>query len=140
MKKFKLVCIVDDDPVYVFGARKIMERANFAEEFSVFHNPEIALNNLSIALETNTQLPDVMLMDINMPMLDGWQLLEELSKFPALKNIAVYVMSSSIEPDDVQQAKRFPIVKGYLNKPLNNGVLEKLCSAATDGKFDNLTD
>lgn len=126
MKSIKRVCIIDDDPVYVFGTRRIMEKANFCEDFSIFHNPEIALNNLSLALEHNTELPEIILLDINMPILDGWQLLDGLVKFEQLKNILIYVVSSSIAQEDLQQVKRFPLVRAYLSKPLTYEVLKTI--------------
>jgi CheY-like chemotaxis protein len=126
MKSIKRVCIIDDDPVYVFGTRRIMEKAKFCKDFSIFHNPEIALNNLSLALENHTELPEIILLDINMPILDGWQLLEGLVKFEQLKNILIYVVSSSIAHEDLQQVKRFPLVKAYLSKPLTYDVLKTI--------------
>ena len=126
MKNIKRVCIIDDDPVYVFGTRRIMEKAKFCEDFSIFHNPEIALNNLSLAFENKTELPEIILLDINMPILDGWQLLEGLLKFEQLKKILIYMVSSSIAQEDLQQVKRFPLVKAYLSKPLTYEVLKTI--------------
>jgi CheY-like chemotaxis protein len=126
MKNIKRVCIIDDDPVYVFGTKRIMEKANFCSEFSIFHNPEIALNNLSLALEHKTELPEIILLDINMPILDGWQLLEGLLKFEHLNKILIYVVSSSIAQEDLLHVKRFPLVKAYLSKPLTYDVLNAM--------------
>ena len=103
-----------------------MEKANFCNEFSIFHNPEIALNNLSLAFEQNSELPEVILLDINMPILDGWQLLEGLAKFQQLNNILIYVVSSSIAQEDLLHVKKFPVVKAYLHKPLTPEVLKTI--------------
>jgi CheY-like chemotaxis protein len=122
MKKIDIACIIDDDPIFVFGV-KIMELVGFCNGFMVFRNGEEALNNLKAIISANEKLPDIILLDLNMPVLDGIQFLEEFVKVPCKKKIIIYVVSSSVDPEDVLRVKSFESVSDYIVKPVS---VEKL--------------
>ena len=92
MKEVDLACIIDDDPIFVFGVKKIMEIIGFSKSLMVFRNGEEALNNLKAIISANEKLPDVILLDLNMPILDGWQFLDEFVKVPCEKKIIIYIV------------------------------------------------
>ena len=71
--------------------------------------------------------PDIILLDLNMPILDGWQFLDEFKQFNSTAQ--VYIMSSSNYPEDIQNASNYPLVKGYIVKPLTT---EKAIELLTD--------
>lgn len=119
MKKIDLACIIDDDPIFVFGAKKIMELGNICNSFMVFSNGEEALNNLQAVIRGNETLPDVILLDLNMPIMDGWQFLDEFIKVPCEKKITIYIATSSIDPADVNKAREYDSVSNYLIKPIS---------------------
>lgn len=123
MKKIDIACIIDDDPIFVFGIKKIMELVGFCNGFMVFCNGEEALNNIKAIISANEKLPDVILLDLNMPVLDGIQFLEEFTKVPCKKKIIIYVVSSSVDPEDILRAKSFENVSDYIVKPIS---VEKL--------------
>lgn len=123
MKKIDIACIIDDDPIFVFGIKKIMELVGFCKNFMVFRNGEEALNNIKAIISANEKLPDVILLDLNMPILDGIQFLEEFTKVPCKKKIIIYVVSSSVDPEDILRAKSFDNVSDYIVKPIS---VEKL--------------
>ncbi len=73
-------------------------------------------------------VPTAILLDINMPELNGWQLLEKLQQMPlpVKECIAVFMLSSSIDPSDKQKAKEYPLISGYIEKPLSREVLRRM--------------
>ena len=94
MKKIKTICIIDDDPIFRFGTKKMMETVLYSIKFLVFKNGKDAYDNLLPQLQLNTNLPDVIFLDLNMPVMDGWQFLDELIKIPMAENIPIYIVSS----------------------------------------------
>ena len=118
MKKIDLACIIDDDPIFIFSAKKLMELADFCKGFIVFHNGKEALNHLNTIISSNEELPDVILLDLNMPVMDGWEFLEEFIKIRSEKAITIYIVSSSIDPSDINKAKSYHNVNNYIVKPV----------------------
>ncbi|MEW7277193.1 response regulator [Aquimarina sp. 2201CG1-2-11] len=118
MKKVNLTCIIDDDPIFVFGIKKVMELINFSDSIMVFKNGQEALDNLKPIILSKEELPDIILLDLNMPVLDGWQFLDEFIKIPCEKIIIIYVVSSSIDPEDILRAKSYQGVSDYIVKPI----------------------
>ncbi len=118
MKKVNLTCIIDDDPIFVFGIKKVMELINFSDSIMVFKNGQEALDNLKPIILSKEELPDIILLDLNMPVLDGWQFLDEFIKIPCEKKIIIYVVSSSIDPEDILRAKSYQGVSDYIVKPI----------------------
>jgi len=132
MKRIDIACIIDDDPIFVFGIKKVMELINFCEGIMVFKNGQEALNNLSAIISAKEELPDVILLDLNMPVLDGWQFLDEFIKIPCEKEILIYVVSSSVDPEDVLRAKSYEGVSDYIVKPISVKKLKEVLY-----KFEN---
>lgn len=131
MNKVDIACIIDDDPIFVFGTKKIMKLANFCNSFLVFHNGEEALNHLKPIIESNNDsLPDVILLDLNMPVMDGWEFLDEFIKIPCEKEITIYIVTSSIDPMDIDRAKDYDNISNYLIKPISSQKLQELMSAS----------
>ncbi|WP_373057441.1 response regulator [Zunongwangia sp. H14] len=126
MRKIDIACIIDDDPIFVFGAKKIMKFGNFCNSFMVFHNGEEALNNLRPIILSNSRVPDIILLDLNMPVMDGWQFLDEFIKIPSQKEILIYIVTSSIDPEDVERAKSYGHINNYLVKPISIEELQKI--------------
>ncbi|MEM0516725.1 response regulator [Aequorivita flava] len=118
MKMINLACIIDDDPIFVFGAKKVMQLANFCQSFMVFPNGKEALVKLKAIIESGENLPEIMLLDLNMPVMDGWQFLEEFTSIPTPKKIQIYIVSSSLDPEDIERAKDFKSVNDYIIKPI----------------------
>ena len=82
-------------------------------------------------METATdedKLPDIIFLDLNMPVMDGWEFLNEFIKIKNSlhKKITLYVVSSSIDPRDLERAKSFNLVTDYLIKPIELKKFEKI--------------
>ena len=127
MKKINTVCIVDDDDVYQFTVKYEIERTDLVGEIKSFSDGEQAIHFLKQAAHSPALLPDILFLDINMPIMDGWDFLEEFAQLnPSLdKKVIIYMVSSSINQKDVDRAKKINEVTDYIIKPINR---EKLTS------------
>lgn len=126
MKKIDIACIIDDDPIFIFGTKRIMQLANFCESFMIFHNGKEAYDKLKAIILNNEKLPDLILLDLNMPIWDGWQFLDEFIKIPNKRTITIYIITSSIDPADVEKAKSYDLVSNYIVKPITMVELKNL--------------
>lgn len=116
------VCLIDDDKIYQFTARKILESTGLAKSILSFYNGSEAIGYLrENQSKEKDQLPDVIFLDINMPVMNGWQFLEEFHKMTqSLKKIiTIYVVSSSVDDCDIQKSKAYTSVTDYIVKPIN---------------------
>src|SRR6476659_2686804 len=131
-KKVGIACIIDDDDVYIFGVKKLIQIKGLCDNLMVFKNGKEALNYLSSIFNTPNLLPDVILLDINMPEMNGWQFAEEFTKLnhQPEKKITVYMVSSSIDPKDEERAKSLSVVSNYYLKPITLYMLTGIFEAA----------
>lgn len=116
----RIVAIVDDDPIYRFTTLRSIERQQLATKVLEFNSGSEAIQFLTGKSTDPATLPDVILLDINMPLVDGWMFLEQFEQMkPSLsKDITIYMVSSSIDQRDIQRAKANSNVKDYLIKPI----------------------
>jgi CheY-like chemotaxis protein len=121
---------VDDDRIYIFGLTKLIEMNEFCEELLVFQNGKDALENLLDDIRLGRDLPSVILLDINMPVMDGWQFLDEFEKLPTERKhgIRVYMVSSSVNQTDLDKAKSYPDIVDYVIKPVKASDLERIAN------------
>lgn len=126
----ELACIIDDDKIYVNLVRKIIEIKKLSENLLIFKNGLEALEYFKIILTNMTEekLPDIIFLDLNMPVMDGWEFLGEFMKIKNNfdKKITLYVVSSSIDPRDLERAKSFNLVTDYLIKPIELKKFEQM--------------
>lgn len=119
---FSLPCIwvIDDDAIYQFAVKFTLQKLGFAHEVQAFSNGDLAKEALSDSTQT---LPDLILLDINMPIMDGWEFLDWYSQFQANlpRSIPIFMVSSSIDPNDIAKAKSYTQVLNYISKPLTEG-------------------
>ncbi|MBC7750014.1 MAG: response regulator [Methylotenera sp.] len=116
----KAIWIVDDDAIYQIIVNKIIQRSELFSAISSFKNGRDAIDNLHHAAAINGDLPDIILLDINMPIMDGWEFMEAMALVkPNLnKEIVVYIVSSSIAIEDKNKSKSYENILGYLSKPI----------------------
>lgn len=124
------VCLIDDDPIFVFGTKVILNNNSlFCSSILVYENGREALDAIVAMLKSGQKIPEVLFLDLNMPVMDGWQFLDELCIIPEITDkTKVYILSSSISSRDVAKSKEYKIVKDFICKPL------------TESKFNSLLD
>jgi len=130
-QKVELACIIDDDKIYVNLVKKIIEIKKLSENLLIYKNGKEALDYFRQVMETATdedKLPDIIFLDLNMPVMDGWEFLNEFIKIKnnLHKKITLYVVSSSIDPRDLERAKSINMVTDYLIKPIELKKFEKI--------------
>ncbi|WP_158974716.1 response regulator [Cellulophaga sp. L1A9] len=121
-------CVIDDDPISVFGLRKTFRETNFCKEITVYQNGFEAIHGLKELLEAKKSLPPVIFLDLNMPIMDGWDFLEDFIKIPEYnrQNVRIYIISSSVDPRDLLKAKSYTTVNNFFVKPITTNDLEKV--------------
>jgi CheY-like chemotaxis protein len=128
MSKPFIICIIDDDDVYQFTVTRTIEKHKLAKKILVFSDGEEAVQFLIDNISKNENLPDVIFLDINMPIMDGWQFLEEYVNLkPRIgKKITIYMVSSSIDSVDTDRAKKISDISDYIIKPIKPEMLKEI--------------
>jgi len=129
--KFNNVFVVDDDKIFHFIIKKLLVTNNINVEPRFFENGLQAIEGIKSNLENEQAAPDLILLDINMPVLDGWQFLEEfkLLKNRIQKEITIFIISSSDNTVDRNRAKDFKDeIKDYYLKPITIDGLKSIFS------------
>lgn len=104
------VTIVDDDPAFLDLFHYLANIINDEIEFSSYSNP------VEAASEIVSNSPDILFIDLNMPKLSGWELLEILARKKVKSQI--YIVTSSIDTSEYQRASNHPLVSSFISKPL----------------------
>lgn len=125
MKKIDTACIIDDDSIFIFGAKHMMKISNFSKSLLVFKNGKEAIESLKTIFKQNKNVPDIILLDINMPIMDGWQFLDEFEKLN-YNTTKIFMVSSSIDPIDINRAKKYNTVVDYILKPISIDKIKKI--------------
>jgi response regulator of citrate/malate metabolism len=119
--------IIDDDPMASFYIKRLAELGELASIITIYDKAQWAIDYLLHHKKSVQHLPDVILLDIYMPELDGWGFLQEFQNIKAqlTKSIDIFIISSSGHPKDKNRAQAIPEVKAYLQKPLTKDQLRE---------------
>ena len=119
MKK-KTIWVIDDDAIYQTIINKLIQKSGVFSVLSSFINGKEAIIALNNSLENDDSIPDIILLDINMPVMDGWEFMEEIKRIKSKisKKIIIYIVSSSIALEDRNKSKTFTDIIGYIPKPI----------------------
>lgn len=131
MKKIKNTLIVDDDQVLITLMRLLVKKNEHFENCKDFPNGKKALDFILEAMNQNNDLPDLILLDINMPIMDGWEFLDELKTINYPNTVPVYIVTSSIDPNDQEKAESYEMIKGYIMKPITKNKLDIIFNELT---------
>ena len=100
MTKISAIYIIDDDPITVFGIKKLLSFVVQCDEITTYENGKLAIDQIKHTLANKKLLPEVIFLDINMPIMDGWQFLEEFISLNIPHKIRVNIVTSSIDAVD----------------------------------------
>jgi CheY-like chemotaxis protein len=118
-QNYPLTYIIDDDPVFVLLFKKILRKLGKFETILNFENGQIALDTLIAKEKNNEPMPNIIFLDINMPVLDGWEFLKTIEKYPFKKDLNIYMVSSSIDSFEINKSKKYKFVKNFISKPIS---------------------
>ena len=112
--------LIDDDEIFTYIIKKIIEESEISEQITIFNNGRDAINYLTEVAEEETLLPKVIFLDLNMPLLDGWGFLDEYIRLkPKMcKKINLYVITSSVSTYDHEKSKEYSDITDFIVKPL----------------------
>ncbi len=120
--KINSVYIVDDDSITIFGLRKLLTKYSSELLVKEFRNGRQALDAIFKSLHNKAPLPEVIFLDINMPVMDGWAFLDEFLKLPETANIYIKIITSSIDIRDREKWQSYVRKTGhhidFITKPI----------------------
>ncbi|TDN39398.1 response regulator [Hymenobacter sp. UV11] len=120
--------LIDDDPTSIFLTTRLLKREGQpADTVKSFRSPVDAVAFFRKQAPTGS-LPHVVLLDLNMPLLSGWEVLEALKPLEVslLGKSAFYILTSSLALADMARAKGYPLVAGVLHKPLDRAEIQTI--------------
>src|SRR6266487_5306356 len=126
--KYDKVMVIDDSDTDIYIAEHYLKKYFVAANIIAKASAKEALEYLSQFANNVEQLPVIIFLDIRMPMMDGFDFLDEYEKLPASvhKYCTVIMLSSSADPKDHQRIKENPFVKKFITKPLNKDRIQEL--------------
>jgi response regulator RpfG family c-di-GMP phosphodiesterase len=128
MKNIQHAYLVDDNEFVLMISEKLILNHPAFDKISSFTNGQLALDSLKLTIESKEQLPEVIFLDLSMPVMNGWEFLNTISMIPEAEEIAVYLFTASKDPEDVEKAKTYFQVKGFISKSLAKHELDTIAS------------
>jgi CheY-like chemotaxis protein len=130
---FDLILCVDDDSITLMLCKKVISKSSFSNEIITAQNGEEALSYFNMLKYDNIssppkKSPNLIFLDLNMPVMGGWEFLDHFNStnYSEFNDTKVIILSSTIDPQDIEKAKTYPIVIDFLSKPITPSMIEYL--------------
>jgi CheY-like chemotaxis protein len=124
--------VIDDDDINIFIIKKVIEKTGYEVDMISKSNGQLAVDYLTSIANNVEIFPHIILVDINMPVLNGWEFLEVYEKLNIQRQkVFLYMLSSSVYEYDIEKAKGFKAVNGFISKPLTIERLKELLQLVT---------
>ncbi len=119
--------LIDDDVPTNYLSNIIIKDKDCCDTISTFSMATEAIDDLKKRLSSHQRLPDIILLDLNMPRMNGWEFMEAFNQFSFEKQMPkVYILTTSMNPDDKIRALNTSSVSGFHKKALNEDILDKI--------------
>lgn len=124
------ILFIDDDPITLMLCKMVISKSLFSKEIVTAKNGEEALQYFSKLKLANANpllaKPQLIFLDLNMPVMGGWEFLESFStpEYSQYNNTKVIILSSTIDPEDLEKSNKYPMVIDFLSKPISKEMLE----------------
>jgi CheY-like chemotaxis protein len=117
----KNVLLVDDDDIFNFVNKKNIEKLGLASEIHTVANGQEAINLINEYFQKSLTVPDIILLDINMPIMDGFGFIEAFNRLPlpGIEKVKIIIVSSSDNPKDIERAQKLGVTR-FLTKPISH--------------------
>ncbi|HKL02171.1 MAG TPA: response regulator [Cryomorphaceae bacterium] len=124
----KLVLIVDDDPISILVSETIIRKHHFSEEIKSFKSGKDGISYLKELLERGKELPDLIFLDVMMPIMDGWEFLDAYDEIIDKSSFEpnVIMLTALTGDKDREKAKAHPLVRTFVSKPITSEFLRSL--------------
>jgi CheY-like chemotaxis protein len=125
MQQINTVLVVDDDADWCFLAKIILKKAGVGKQIITAQNGLEGIKTLQAIVISGQRLPELIFLDIKMPVMDGFEFLEQTTKSADLdlSRTRIFVCSSSFHPKDKERANLYPVA-GFISKPLTQEILK----------------
>lgn len=132
MQPLKLIWVIDDDPIFTFLTETQLSELYSHVNVHSFSNGHEAYEELIKRITEEADLPDLILLDINMPVMDGWEFIEEYKAIMGQfdQQVFVFMVSSTIDINEIEMAKNHENIEGFISKPLVMDELVKMIEAS----------
>jgi CheY-like chemotaxis protein len=134
MNRINSILLIDDDQINNFINKRIIKKLNIAEEINIALNGEEALSYIQKYCGSTGHCPELIFLDINMPVMNGFEFLNEFKNLELenKRNVKIIVLTTSANPGDMQKLKEHSI-KGFVNKPLTEKKILELINENEPG-------
>ncbi len=124
----KKYLLIDDDDIFNFLHSEVIKQVDESSEITIYNSSLDALEYIKDLIDNQIQLPNYIFVDIRMPEMNGFELMDELIKFPLelFKNTKIYFVTSSLDDRDNIKSLDYPIIKGFIEKTITAELLKDL--------------
>ncbi|NCI45253.1 response regulator [Sediminibacterium soli] len=126
MKNIDLAWLVDDDKIYTYVMTRQLQQLDCCGKLETFGNGQQAIDALQSNSGNAGELPSLILLDLNMPVLDGWQFLDQFAELRLSKRVCIYIVSSSIDPLDHDRIQQYNCVANFYVKPVKRDDIQQI--------------